>query len=249
MALADNIKAAYNLSDTTDATGNGNTLTNTGSVAFSTPAKIGNAAQFTASNSKRLGVTNSLGYDTTRGNTWNLWVYVNAFGTKYWMDTETTTGTANTRIILYDGGADSKFHAFFGGNEVLTPALSTATWYMLTITMSGTGAGQCEFFLNASSLGTATMGSNGGNRNAFCIGNAQDTLTVEANGSIDIVDKWDRTLTGAEITQLYNSGAGLEYPFSSNLANLKTLDGIAKANIKTIDGIAIENVKTYNGIA
>lgn len=38
-------------------------------------------------------------------------------------------------------------------------------------------------------------------------------------------------------------------PEVSNLANLKTLDGIAKANIKTIDGIAIANVKTYNGIA
>jgi hypothetical protein len=40
MALVDNLVAYYDLENTTDASGNGNTLTNTGSVAFSAAKKI-----------------------------------------------------------------------------------------------------------------------------------------------------------------------------------------------------------------
>lgn len=39
------------------------------------------------------------------------------------------------------------------------------------------------------------------------------------------------------------------YQAASGPANLKTVNGLAKASIKTIDGLAIASVKTYNGLA
>lgn len=42
-------------------------------------------------------------------------------------------------------------------------------------------------------------------------------------GAQDEVGYWSRALSGAEITQLYNAGAGLQYPFASSLKNLMLL--------------------------
>jgi len=36
---------------------------------------------------------------------------------------------------------------------------------------------------------------------------------------MDIFTGWDRVLTSAERTLLYNSGAGLQYPFTTTSAN------------------------------
>ncbi|MEQ1646118.1 MAG: hypothetical protein ABL959_21885 [Pyrinomonadaceae bacterium] len=38
-------------------------------------------------------------------------------------------------------------------------------------------------------------------------------------------------------------------PLASGPANLKTVNGLAKASVKTIDGVAIASVKTVNGLA
>lgn len=79
--------------------------------------------------------------------------------------------------------------------------------------------------------------------------------TMEANqGALDTNGPFPSSGSQSMTTNSSGSGQlqqGMFYfaEAPSNLANLKTLDGIAKANIKTIDGIAIANVKTYNGIA
>jgi hypothetical protein len=36
------------------------------------------------------------------------------------------------------------------------------------------------------------------------------------NGYLDEVGVWSRALTSSEVTQLYNSGLGLQYPFTGN---------------------------------
>jgi hypothetical protein len=45
----------------------------------------------------------------------------------------------------------------------------------------------------------------------FSIGNFNNGQFSSAN--VDEVGVWNRVLTSAEVTQLYNSGAGLQYPF------------------------------------
>lgn len=221
MALSP-ITAYYKLEDTSDASGNGNTLTNTGTVAFSTPGKILNGAQYVGSGTKRLSVANANGYDSSRGNTWNFWVFVPSFsgtGNQWYFDTETTAGTANTRVVVYNSSAAIITVQFGDFTKVVnSSSLSTSTWYMLTVVMGGTGANQCEFFVNTVSQGTVTMGSSGANRNMFSIGNAADSLGVEANASIDEFSAFPQTLTGADISYLYNAGSpgtAQQYPFSS----------------------------------
>ena len=57
MALTNNLLAFYKLDNTTDSSGNGNTLTNNGNVSFAS-GKIGNAAVFDGTNN--LQVTNPI---------------------------------------------------------------------------------------------------------------------------------------------------------------------------------------------
>ena len=45
----------------------------------------------------------------------------------------------------------------------------------------------------------------------------EDTYVIGARllaGSIDEAGIWSRALSGTEITELYNAGAGITYPFS-----------------------------------
>lgn len=58
----------------------------------------------------------------------------------------------------------------------------------------------------------------------------------------------DRALTWTEVTELYNSGSWLQYPFGSSSA-IKTVNWLAKASVKTVKDLAIASVKTINDLA
>lgn len=214
MAILDNIKAAWSLDessgDATDASGNGFTLTNNGTVTYST-GKINNGAVFNNTTGKNLDYNGNLGFNGSTGTrTWMAWVNVSSFSaTGYILDNTTTTG-ADRRFILYSD-SDSKIHMYAGTNEVLTPALSTSTWYYIVVTQNGT---TWELFLNGSSQGTTTMGTATFGDNSFRIGESYAGGGA-GKSTNDIVTIWDRVLTGTEITNLYNGGSGIQYPFSA----------------------------------
>lgn len=50
---------------------------------------------------------------------------------------------------------------------------------------------------------------------SFVVG-ASDVLNGYLDGQLDEMGIWSRTLSGTEITTLYNSGAGIQYPFSTS---------------------------------
>jgi hypothetical protein len=103
--------------------------------------------------------------------------------------------------------------AHAGESSINSSAVSANAWHMVTITRTGT---TYEFFIDGVSQGTQTKASVAITTN-FGIGYTVDT--VGTNTMICVVDEmglWARQLTGTEITQLYNGGAGLTYPFTSS---------------------------------
>ncbi len=214
MAILDNIKASWSLDESSgnaiDASGNGFTLTNNGTVTYST-GKINNGAVFNNTTGKNLDYNGNLGFNGLTGTrTWMAWVNVSSFSaTGYILDNTTTTG-ADRRFILYSE-SDSKIHMYAGTNEVLTPALSTSTWYHIVVTQNGT---TWELFLNGSSQGTTTMGTATFGDNSFRIGESYAGGGA-GKSTNDIVTIWDRVLNLTEIRQLYNNGTGQQYPFAS----------------------------------
>lgn len=99
--------------------------------------------------------------------------------------------------------------------STLTPPSTTNTWYNLVVTYDGGfSASGVTFYINGSSLTLNTSQDNlsvyASTGTVISIGNREDNATP-FGGIIDEVGVWDRELTASEVTELYNSGAGLQY--------------------------------------
>lgn len=119
-------------------------------------------------------------------------------------------------ILYYYWNNDGTSCGFDGTNSWAISTLYDGTWKMMTMTYDGynwkgyyNGAevlnGTCSVNLNQS-LHDVYIGYNLG-ENAWAIGTLIDEFSV-----------YDRALSPSEVTQLYNNGTGLTYPFIENVS-------------------------------
>jgi hypothetical protein len=266
MALRDNLISWWSLDETsgTRADSHGsNSLTDNNTVSYA-GGKKSNAADFEATNTEYLSITDASqsGLDQTGDQSWSLWV-----------NFETISGAGNFRVMTskYEGvggkrsfmlglddSATKKIRFWLWNsaeaNEILAVnwSPSASTWYHVVCTWDAS-ASTAEFFINGSSIGTATGAltdiQNG--TAAFEIGSwSGGGANYLYDGLIDEVGVWSKILSGTEITALYNSGSGLDYagtaPAASGPANLKSYNTNLKANIKSINTNLIANIKSLN---
>jgi hypothetical protein len=74
-----------------------------------------------------------------------------------------------------------------------------------------------ELFVDGVSQGTIVAGSSLASGAGFGVGNSTIVGGGLYNGSIDEAGVWSRALSQADVTELYNGGAGLTYPFTRQL--------------------------------
>lgn len=170
-----------------------------------------------------------------------------AFSINLWMKMDTKTSN-NTMVskhassspwqgysFTYDSSGRIEIDVTGTGGIVVrkTHTLNTGTWYMLTMTYDGSGnASGVSFYVDGSALTSLTL--------------SQDNLTVSPStsfpfnisgrnnaglnpfdGVIDEVSIWTRELSSSDVSDLYNSGSGLAYPFSSDITATPTAIGIS----------------------
>jgi hypothetical protein len=189
------------------------TLTNQGAgTASFVPGKINNGLS-TNSFDQWLGVSSG-GTSVDLANTdvtINTWVKYAAGNSAMGIG---IYGVDNThRSYLFYG--DTTYLSWWGNPTTATVSWSgsTATWYMLTVTYNTTN-GDVKFYVNGvqqDSTQTAPTGAPTGNDDLFTVGGWNGSSNFA--GITDEVGVWNRQLTQAEITQLYNSGSGNQYPF------------------------------------
>lgn len=190
-----------------DSSGNGNTLINTGGLTYGSGV-INNSLTGANDSTKYVSTSTGMGYTSSGSNTWTTWVKINSFGSGgYILDNDTTNG--NTRMIIYYG--TNNIHLFANGNEITTGTLTTGTWYHVAVKHTGS---TYELFLNGTSQGTVSAGNLSYPYNFFVLTNGGPTGGVASNVNVDEVSTWSRALSPTEISQIYNSGLGLSYPFS-----------------------------------
>jgi hypothetical protein len=205
-SLLTGLLAFYNLSDLTDASGNGNTLTNTNGVTFSS-GKIGNAAVFNQSNRLQATIP-SLAAMTAGDFTVACWVYIN------------NSVPSDAYIISQSGGMGLRWgnpsqNTFIINNsQADNPWVSNLAkdkWYHV----AGVASGNSLLMYIDGSLATTLNKQNYPSQSNLFIGAYGDILLEYSfNDKIDAVGIWSRALTNTEITELYNAGAGKEYPFA-----------------------------------
>lgn len=216
MALTDSLTAYYSLDNTTDATGNGYTLTNNGSTTF-TSALIINGGDFN-------GTTQSLNNNSVLG----ALSYPRSF--QAWMNFDSVSGD---RAIFALGDASIHYYSlkkdsgtgtivFRSNNNTqaanvdtgITP--STATWYHCVVIQNSSTS--VTIYINNVETNTAatTFVATVGQFYLAYLGRSGAWYT---DGRIDEVGIWNRALTSTEVGQLYNGGAGLAYPLTVSSAN------------------------------
>lgn len=212
-ALCDDLSHYYEFNSNVSDTHGNNHLTNNG--ADNIAGKVGNAMDFISANSDYLtsSVNGSLDQLVKINHTISFWLY-NEFGQVNTRVIEFTSG-ANQGLsyisssngeffILYNDGAETYEH------KTSTGAIKQNGWIMVTgMWNASTQTGSIH--LNATGQSTTSdtgaamsTGDNFGRR-----GDGESSTYLD--GRIDEFGIWDRHLTQAEITELYNSGAGYNY--------------------------------------
>lgn len=212
-ATPDDYISCWDLNETSgtrrDAnTTNSNDLTDTNTVLYAA-GKQGNAADFESSNSEYLTITdaNQVGLDFTTAASFSYWVNFESDTDAVVIDK--TAASTNSYWILHQGGAGN-YNAISNSSETYMPVLYTlnnATWYHVVWTYN---AGTAEMFINGTSQGTFSNGTSLSNTTApFTIGRVNKYTGNYVDGLMDIVEVYNRVLSGTEITALYASGSGV----------------------------------------
>jgi hypothetical protein len=130
--------------------------------------------------------------------------------------------TLSTSVIVGNGGVGGEFDIFIETSTLKSRTRYTSDRTIVSSTTPSTGtvyfvlynfaSGAMELFLNASSVGTNTnTGTISDTNDQFGWGQRLNGGDLLYSGKIFGVMLFNRVLTGAEITALYNSGAGQTY--------------------------------------
>ena len=180
--------------------------------------KVGTAFQFNGTNAY-VTLPNSSGQFNFTGD----------FSISCWFKSNTISG--NQMIfsnLMYNGGTRKGYYIILASNTIgcwfinqpthnqefyTSAVVSINTWYHLSVTRE---SGVVKIYLNGTLLATDT--------NAIPLAyvttltsigaytNATGSTFAYFNGSIDAFNIWQKALTQTEVTELYNSGNGKQYP-------------------------------------
>ena len=213
MALTDGLTAYFTLEgNSTDATGNGHSGTDTSISYSSSYGKISQGATFNGTSSY-ISIPSY-----TFGSSWTISCWVNqssgdtgeviardessgsrGFGL-YADSTGFSIGAFNTSGTYYDTGVYSITHQ--------------TTWvHVVAIYESGVNL---RIIVNNNTPRTIAVSGDSRDADAITIGRRNyPGSNIYYTGYIDEVGFWNRALTTDEITSLYNGGTGITYPFAS----------------------------------
>jgi len=225
MALIDNLVSYWKFDESSgnaaDAHGS-NTLTNNNTATFAA-GKINNGADLESSSSQSFSIADGSqsGLDITGDLSLSMW-----------LNPESITGTHGLVSKFVDSGQMAYRLAFnttqifltvsaagfIETNAVWTNPLSTGSWQHIVVTYDAS-AGEATLYYNGTADTTETgLATSIKNSTAtFRIGarsSVLDAAELFYDGKIDEVGIWSKTLSGAEVTSLYNSGSGLAYPLA-----------------------------------
>jgi hypothetical protein len=186
-----------------DSSGNGYTLTQTGTVSVGT-GLIGGDAIFSGDGSN---LSTTTPFDFSGDFSVSLWAKIDISNGGFLIGP--TSGDQGLELYLLpenNGDFASSYGTTFLAGSSSTPTDATA-WnhYVCTREIES-----ISIYLNGSLVGTGSDAIDLSGTYSFGF---EGTYNRSFTGSIDEVGIWSRALTQTNITSLYNAGAGKTYPF------------------------------------
>ena len=229
MALTDNLVAYWRLEESSgtrvDSSGNGRDMTGSGSPGGRT-GKLNNAVDLVPGSSQFLSSSDAAVYGAiTDSAGWTIagWLY---------------SDDNATREIFGCWNAFKGLEVYYisGSRDMTAQWWSNASGLVVSTAGASFTSGAWNFFalkydpgtdkLYARSNGTTNSGSSCAgntftqNASAFYLGKARSSTGSYFDGGLDDIGIWSRALSGAELDQLYNSGAGLDPTASTQAKGL-----------------------------
>lgn len=221
MALKDNVSAYYKLDGNSLATVGTNNGVDT-AVTYSTAnGKINQGAGFNGTSS-RIKIADSTDYTFGSADfTINVWIKRSAVSgaRESFLGQCDTGGTVASISVEFDITAANKItcYAMQGTGTVYSAAstgsIADTNWHMITFVRD---AGTLRVYIDGIADGTGTItGAVNDSTNSMGLGILGDYTALAYGGAIDEFGVWKVKLTPSDITQLYNGGAGVQYPFNN----------------------------------
>ena len=221
-ALTDNILSYWKFDENTgttaaDATGDGYTATLHAGAGWGSPF-LGVSSLSLVSASSQYASFSSV--NITSNFTFSAWFKTSYSGAQQAIASD--SGAANSlQMKVQTTGALQFFYNISGSNVTINSSgVSTAnngSWHNILVTCVNHGA--CTLYFDGTNVGSASIAGSGlTTAVTFGVIGELSAGATYFNGLIDEVGIWNRALSSTEITQLYNSGAGLQYPFATAVA-------------------------------
>jgi hypothetical protein len=186
--------------------------------------KIANAGQFTAANSESLSIVDNASLSTGDIDFMiTAWVYFDSFGASgQGVVTKDGAGSGNREYGLIFNKSANRLSFLISNdgssvalvNDDVLGAPATATWYFM-VGWHDSVANTINIQVNNGTVGSAAHTTGGfDSTTQLRIGSLSSNINF-VDGRIDEVSFWKRILTAAELTTLYNSGAGRAYPWTT----------------------------------
>lgn len=228
MALADNIISYWKM----DGNSNDSLGLNSGSDTSITygvgTGIINNGA---VSNGGKITINDSGSLDITNAFTISIWVkaLTTTQTNTYLLSKLNNAGTDNVYSFLYEYVNDTiEFYSNdFTGTAPRTGSqitLADTNWHHIVYTYDGTTWAGYKDGVNIFSV--SRVFSLNATTGALYLFTFDGTATGRFNGTLDEFGMWSRGLSSNEVLQLYNSGAGLQYPFSNTIKGIQSIGNI-----------------------
>ena len=222
MALTDNLLAYYKLDETSGTTSTDEVNSYNGTISGVTinqTGKLNSAYSFTANSNF---VTFGSQLDT---------IGTSSFSISFWIKSNSATGgriatkdndysTNGSWGVYYDPTGIGIFYR--GASTITLSSVTTVNdniWHHVVITRNPTN-GTRKIYIDGSLDSQISSGDTftGSGLSPTTIGSEHSTSNEYPNGFIGLLDEvgfWTREISSSEVSTLYNSGAGLEYPLST----------------------------------
>jgi len=239
-ALIDDIGAYFKMDETgntvIDETG---TLNGTQSTAASTTGIINNARNVSNDNNKAISFASGTTWKYT--DLWSMSVWVNADNDFQDAIYSFNNGGAQHSWATMDQSSNRVGFTIYDGSGTCVVAedvqITSGTWHHYVFTFSNADD-RIRLYKDGdleNEVACTRTPSSGSSTLAF--GRHVDTSHA-LDGAIDEVGIWNAELTSTDVTDLYNSGAGFEYPFSTNTGPdtpTPALQSLDNTNRTTVD--------------
>lgn len=221
-AMTDNLVANWNMNETSgaraDNSSNAFTLTENGTVS-SAAGIISNGATDWSDANYLSRANNSL-FDLTGA--WSMCFWIK--GSSYTASSEiagkdASGGTSGWRVFIASG-VNVTFQSPVNTTNYIDDASITANAWNFYCLTSSDGAHLTIFKNGSQSTANQAITTPSTNSDEVRIGRrvTGQTNNLAANNVVDEVSFWTRALTPTEVNTLYNSGAGLAFPWATTAA-------------------------------